>query len=79
MIPQLSEVCYAVKSMFHISNTETFKTIYFACSQSVMKYRKIIGHNFAYSKNRYLLYKRKLLELWLLQNLEIHAGACLRI
>jgi len=37
--------------MFCISNIETFKTIHFAYYHSVMKYRKIIGHNLTRSKN----------------------------
>jgi hypothetical protein len=62
VIPKLSGVWYAVHSMFRISNIETFKTIHFACYSSVIKYRKIIGHNLAHSKNIFTL--KKLLELW---------------
>jgi hypothetical protein len=43
LIPKLSEACYAVRSMFHISNTDTLKSVYFACAHSKMKYGIILG------------------------------------
>jgi mannose/fructose/N-acetylgalactosamine-specific phosphotransferase system component IID len=37
-IPKLSGACYAVRCMFHISNTEILKSIYFAYFHSIMIY-----------------------------------------
>jgi len=38
MIPKLSGACYAVRSMVHISNINTLKSVYCACFHSVVKY-----------------------------------------
>jgi hypothetical protein len=38
MIPKLSKASYAVRSTFHISNTETLKSIYFDHFHSVIEY-----------------------------------------
>jgi hypothetical protein len=38
LIPTLSGACYAVRSMLHVSNTDTLKSVYFAYFHSVMKY-----------------------------------------
>jgi hypothetical protein len=38
MIAKLSEACYTVTLLFHVGNTNTLKTIYFACFRSVRKY-----------------------------------------
>jgi hypothetical protein len=38
IIPKLSSACCAVRSMFHFSNLDTLKMIYFAYFHSVMKY-----------------------------------------
>ena len=37
MIPKLSGVCYAVKSMVHISNINTFKSVCYAYLHSIIK------------------------------------------
>jgi hypothetical protein len=37
-IPTLSTACYAVRSMFHFSNLDALKMIYFAYFHSIMKY-----------------------------------------
>jgi hypothetical protein len=37
-IPKWSGACYAIRSMFHISNVITLKVIYLAYFNSVMKY-----------------------------------------
>jgi hypothetical protein len=37
LIPNLSEECYTVRSMLHISNTDTLKSIYFSYFHSLMK------------------------------------------
>jgi hypothetical protein len=38
MIPKLSRACYAVRSMFPVSNTDTIKQIHFPNFHSIMKY-----------------------------------------
>jgi hypothetical protein len=38
LVPKLSEACYAVRSLSHISNIDTLKSIYFAYFHSLMKY-----------------------------------------
>jgi hypothetical protein len=45
IIPKLSTACYAVRLMFHISNTDTLKSTYFAYFHSIMNY----GNNFLWS------------------------------
>jgi len=41
MIPKLNGACYAIRSMVHISNINTFKSIYSAYFHSVIKYEII--------------------------------------
>jgi hypothetical protein len=38
LVPKLSRACYAVRSMLHVSNTDTLKIIHFAYFHSLMKY-----------------------------------------
>ena len=38
MFPELSAVCFAVKSMVYISNINTLKSIYYAYNHSIIKY-----------------------------------------
>jgi len=45
MIPNLSGTCYAVRSMVHISDINTFKSIYYAYFHSVIKYGIIFWGN----------------------------------
>ena len=45
MIPKLSEACYAVRLMVHISNMNNLKSIYYAYFHSIIKYGKILGCN----------------------------------
>jgi hypothetical protein len=66
MVPKLSRACYAVRSIFHISNTDTLKPICFAYFLSRMKYGIIFWGNSSNSN------KRELLELWQVLSLEIH-------
>ena len=40
IIPKLSGACYAVRSMDHISNNDTLKSIYNAYFHSIIKYGK---------------------------------------
>jgi hypothetical protein len=43
IIPNLCRACDTVGLMFHISNTDTFKSIYFACFHSLIKYDTYLG------------------------------------
>jgi hypothetical protein len=38
IIPRLSSACYTIRSMFHFSNMDTLKMIYFAYFHSILKY-----------------------------------------
>jgi hypothetical protein len=58
MIPKLSWACYAVRSMFHIVNIYTMKSIYFAYFQSIMKYGIILGGNSSNSTRVFTLQKK---------------------
>jgi len=66
VISILCAAYYVVRSKLHISNTNTAKKL-FAYFDTVMKYKIILGGNLSSSK---ILYNRKLLELWEVQNLE---------
>jgi hypothetical protein len=61
LVPELSSACYAVRSMYHISNTDILKSIYFAYFHSLMKYGIIFWGNS--TAKSYLHCKRKLLRL----------------
>jgi hypothetical protein len=50
LIPKLTGTCYAVRSMLHVSKTDTLKTVYFAYFHSMMKYVIILGGNSSNSK-----------------------------
>lgn len=52
------------------------REIYFAYCHSIMKYGIILPVIHP-SVKRYSLYKRKLLKVWLVQNLKLHVEACL--
>jgi len=54
----LSGVCYAVRSIGHISNVNTFKLIYYAYFHSIIKYGIIFGATLPIV-GRFSLYKRK--------------------
>jgi hypothetical protein len=58
MIPKWSRACYPIRSMSHISSTNTLKSIYFACFHSIMKYGIIFGGNSRNSKVIPTLQKR---------------------
>jgi hypothetical protein len=58
MVPKLSEACYAVKSMYHISNINTLKSIYFVYFHSIIKYGIIFGGNSSNSKKIFTLQKK---------------------
>jgi hypothetical protein len=59
MIPRLSGTCYAVRSMFHISNINTLKPVYL---NFLGLFPKIVEDTL----------QSKVLELWLVQNVDIH-------
>jgi hypothetical protein len=58
LIPRLSGSCYAVRSMSHIRNTETLKSIYFAYFHSLMKYGITFWGNSSDSKKIFTLQKK---------------------
>jgi hypothetical protein len=58
MVPKLSGACYAVRSIYHISNINTLKSIYFAYFHSVIKYRIIFWDNSSNSKKIFTLQKK---------------------
>jgi len=58
MIPKLSATYYAVRSMFHISNNVTLKSIYFAYFQSIVLYGIILGGNSSNSRRIFTLQKK---------------------
>jgi hypothetical protein len=58
MIPKLSGACYTVRSMFHISNINTLKSIYFPYFHSIIKYRIICGGNSSNSRKIFTLQKK---------------------
>jgi hypothetical protein len=58
LIPKISGACYAVRSMCHISNTDTLKSIYFAYFHLIMKYGIICLENSSNSKKIFTLQKK---------------------
>jgi hypothetical protein len=50
MISRLSTACYAVRSIFPVSNTDSLKSIYLAYFSSIKKYRISFGGYLFYSK-----------------------------
>jgi hypothetical protein len=71
MIPKLRGACYALRSMVHITNINTLKPVYYAYFHSIIKYEIIFWDNSS-NIGRFSLYKRKLSELWLVHNSELH-------
>jgi hypothetical protein len=63
LITKLIGVCYAVRSLLHISNTDTLKSIYFAYFHSLMKDGIIFRGNSSDSKKVFTL-EKKILESW---------------
>ena len=72
MIPKLNRACYAVRSMVHINNINTLKSIYYAYFHSITKYEIIFGGKFSNS-GIFILY-RKVSELWPVHSPEPHVG-----
>jgi hypothetical protein len=58
LIPKLSGACYAVRSLLHISNTDTVRSIYFVYLHSLMKYGIIFWGNSSDSKKVFTLQKK---------------------
>jgi hypothetical protein len=58
LVPKLRGECYAVRSMLHISNTDTLKSINLAYFHSLLKYGIIFWGNSTESKNIYTLQKK---------------------
>ena len=57
MIPKLSAACYTVGQMYHISNNNTLKSIYFAYFHSIIKYGIMFRGNSSNSKKIFTLQK----------------------
>jgi hypothetical protein len=66
---------YIVSSVFHISYIDTLEEICFANFNSTMKYRTL-WRAICLTVKRHLIYKTKCVELWLVQNAEIHVDVC---
>jgi hypothetical protein len=58
MIPKLSGACYAVRSMFHIGNINTLKSIYFTYFHSVIKYGIMFWGNSSSSRKIFTLQRK---------------------
>jgi hypothetical protein len=58
MMRKLSGACYAVRSMFHISNINTVKSIYVAYFHSVIKYGITFGGKSSKSRKIFTLQKK---------------------
>jgi len=71
VINKLSGASYAVRSIVHISNINTLKSIYYAYFNSIIKHG-IISGVIPPTVERFSLYKRKSSELRLVHNPEPH-------
>jgi hypothetical protein len=58
MIPKLSGACYAVRSMVHISNTNTLKSIYYAYFHPLIKCGIIFWCNSSNGRKIFTLQKK---------------------
>jgi hypothetical protein len=58
MILKLSGACYAVRSMFHISNINILKSIYFTYFHSIIKYGIIFWGNSSNGRKIFTLQKQ---------------------
>lgn len=76
MLHKLCGTCYALRLIFHISNSDTLRIIYFACFYSVVR-AWVIWAVIHLTVKRYLFCKT-LLEVQLVQNQEISVEVCLR-
>jgi hypothetical protein len=76
MINKLSGACYAVRSIVHISNINTLKSIYYTYFISIIKYGIIFGVILP-TVGRFSVYERKSSEIWLVHNPEASVEVCL--
>jgi hypothetical protein len=58
IIPRLSSACYAIRSMFHFSNMDTLKMIYFEYFHSILKYGIMFWGNHTDSISVFWLHKK---------------------
>jgi hypothetical protein len=58
MVPKLSGAYYAIRSIYHISNINTLKSIYFAYFHYIIKYGIIFRGNSSNSKKIFTLQKK---------------------
>jgi hypothetical protein len=58
MTTKLSAACYSVVSMFHISNTDTLKSIHFAYFHSIIQYGILFWGNASNSRKIFTLRKK---------------------
>jgi hypothetical protein len=58
LINKLSGACYAVRSLLHVSNTDTQRSVYLAYYQSLMKYGKFFWGNSSNTKYIFTLQKK---------------------
>ena len=61
MIPNLNGACYAVRSMVHISDINTVKSIYFAYFYSITKHGIIFWSNF-FNRGKIFTLQKKLVK-----------------
>ena len=69
MIHKLSGTCYAIRTIVHISNINTLKSIYYAYFHSIISMELSSGVILS-TVGRFSLYKIKLSELWLVHKPE---------
>jgi hypothetical protein len=55
LVHKLSGTCYVIRSVLHISNTDTLRSVEFAYFHSIMKYGTIFWHNSPNSKKMFVL------------------------
>jgi hypothetical protein len=58
MISKLSGVCYTIRSMVHINNINTIKSIYYSRFHSTIKYGIFFGGNSSNSAKMFTLQKK---------------------
>jgi len=58
MIPKVSGACYAIRLLIHISNINTFKSIYCVYLHSIIKYELTVWGNSSKSGNIFTLQKK---------------------
>ena len=80
MSPKLSGACNSIKSMVHVSNINTLKTIYYAYFHSIIKYGIIFGVTLpTVGRFHFTKKKKKSSELWLVHDPELQLEVYLNI